>query len=82
MLSAAMADFRRSLAHLAIVRGVVLERSCILIRLEHGPFGSHASQGGIAFEGYEMLKGLEGVRTQQASRVAADSSKTLRIWSN
>ena len=27
--------------------------------------GSHASQGGIALEGYEMLKGLEGVRTHK-----------------
>ena len=27
--------------------------------------GTHASQGGVAIEGYEMLKGLEGVRTHQ-----------------
>jgi methylthioribulose-1-phosphate dehydratase len=27
--------------------------------------GTHASSGGIAFEGYEMLKGLDGVRTHE-----------------
>jgi len=27
--------------------------------------GMHASRGGIAFEGYEMLKGLKGVRTHE-----------------
>jgi len=27
--------------------------------------GKHSSQGGLAIEGYEMLKGLEGVRTHQ-----------------
>ena len=27
--------------------------------------GKHAAQGGLAIEGYEMLKGLEGVRTHQ-----------------
>jgi len=27
--------------------------------------GSHAANGGIALEGYEMLKGLEGVRTHK-----------------
>ncbi len=27
--------------------------------------GTYASQGGVALEGYEMLKGLEGVRTHQ-----------------
>jgi methylthioribulose-1-phosphate dehydratase len=27
--------------------------------------GSHAAQGGIGLEGFEMLKGLEGVRTHQ-----------------
>jgi methylthioribulose-1-phosphate dehydratase len=27
--------------------------------------GAHATQGGIALEGYEMLKGLEGVRTHE-----------------
>jgi len=55
-----------ALLHLAIVRGV--DASAVLHT--HSVWstvlsGSHASQGGIAFEGYEMLKGLEGVRTHK-----------------
>jgi len=52
--------------HLAIVRGVgagaVLHTHSVWSTVLSG---SHASQGGIAFEGYEMLKGLEGVRTHK-----------------
>src|SRR5438445_279918 len=42
--------------------------------------GSHASQGGIALEGYEMLKGLEGVRTPKhiAWRAGAYPKQTVR----
>ena len=55
-----------ALLHLAIVHGVnagaVLHThsvwSTVLSR-------SHAAQGGIALEGFEMLKGLEGVRTHK-----------------
>jgi methylthioribulose-1-phosphate dehydratase len=55
-----------ALLHLAIVRGV--EAGAVLHT--HSVWstvlsGSHASQGGIALEGYEMLKGLEGVRTHK-----------------
>jgi len=53
-----------ALLHLAIVRGVdadaVLHTHSVWSTVLSG---SHASQGGIALEGYEMLKGLEGVRT-------------------
>jgi methylthioribulose-1-phosphate dehydratase len=55
-----------ALLHLAIVRGVsagaVLHTHSIWSTVLSG---SHASQGGIALEGYEMLKGLEGVRTHK-----------------
>jgi len=55
-----------ALLHLAIVRGVgagaVLHTHSVWSTVLSG---SHASQGGIAFEGYEMLKGLEGVRTHK-----------------
>ena len=55
-----------ALLHLAIARGLdvgaILHThsvwSTVLSR-------SHASQGGIALEGFEMLKGLEGVRTHK-----------------
>jgi methylthioribulose-1-phosphate dehydratase len=55
-----------ALLHLAIVRG--LDAGAVLHT--HSVWstvlsGSHASQGGIALEGYEMLKGLEGVRTHK-----------------
>jgi methylthioribulose-1-phosphate dehydratase len=52
--------------------------------------GAHAAHGGVALEGYEMLKGLEGVRThehrewlpilensQDMAELAAAVSKTL-----
>ena len=55
-----------ALLHLAIVRGLgagaVLHTHSVWSTILSG---SHASQGGVAFEGYEMLKGLEGVRTHK-----------------
>jgi methylthioribulose-1-phosphate dehydratase len=55
-----------ALLHIAIVRGVdagaVLHTHSVWSTVLSG---SHASQGGIALEGYEMLKGLEGVRTHK-----------------
>jgi methylthioribulose-1-phosphate dehydratase len=55
-----------ALLHLAIVRGVdagaVLHTHSVWSTVLSG---SHASQGGIALERYEMLKGLEGVRTHK-----------------
>ena len=55
-----------ALLHLAIARGVdagaVLHTHSVWSTVLSG---SHASQGGIALEGYEMLKGLEGVRTHK-----------------
>lgn len=52
--------------HLAIVRG----RQAGAVLHTHSVWstvlsGSHAAKGGVAIEGYEMLKGLEGVRTHQ-----------------
>ncbi len=81
-----------ALLHVAIARGV--EAGAVLHT--HSVWstvlsGSHASQGGIALEGYEMLKGLEGVRThkhrewlpilensQDMVELAERVSKTLR----
>jgi methylthioribulose-1-phosphate dehydratase len=55
-----------ALLHVAIVRGVeagaVLHTHSVCSTVLSG---SHATQGGIALEGYEMLKGLEGVRTHK-----------------
>jgi len=55
-----------ALLHLAIARGVdagaVLHTHSVWSTVLSG---SHASQGGIALEGFEMLKGLEGVRTHK-----------------
>jgi methylthioribulose-1-phosphate dehydratase len=55
-----------ALLHLAIVRdlaaGAVLHTHSVWSTVLSG---SHGSQGGIAFEGFEMLKGLEGVRTHK-----------------
>jgi methylthioribulose-1-phosphate dehydratase len=55
-----------ALLHPAIVRGVnagaVLHTHSVWSTVLSG---SHASQGGIALEGFEMLKGLEGVRTHR-----------------
>ncbi len=55
-----------ALLHLAIVRsvgtGAVLHTHSVWSTVLSG---SHASQGGIALEGFEMLKGLEGVRTHK-----------------
>jgi methylthioribulose-1-phosphate dehydratase len=81
-----------ALLHLAIVRGVdagaVLHTHSVWSTVLSG---SHASEGGIALEGYEMLKGLEGVRThkhrewlpilensQDMIELAERVSKTLR----
>ena len=54
------------LLHLAIVRalnaGAVLHTHSVWSTVLSG---TPASQGGLALEGYEMLKGLEGVRTHQ-----------------
>jgi methylthioribulose-1-phosphate dehydratase len=55
-----------ALLHLAIARGLdvgaVLHTHSVWSTILSG---SHASQGGIALEGFEMLKGLEGVRTHK-----------------
>jgi methylthioribulose-1-phosphate dehydratase len=55
-----------ALLHVAIVRGlgagVVLHTHSVWSTVLSG---IHAAQGGVAIEGYEMLKGLEGVRTHQ-----------------
>ncbi len=55
-----------ALLHLAIVReldaGAVLHTHSVWSTVLSG---SHARHGGIALEGYEMLKGLSGVRTHQ-----------------
>jgi methylthioribulose-1-phosphate dehydratase len=55
-----------ALLHVAIVRG--LGAGAVLHT--HSVWSTvlsdvHAAQGGLAIEGYEMLKGLEGVRTHQ-----------------
>jgi len=81
-----------ALLHLAVVRelnaGAVLHTHSVWSTVLSG---SHAAQGGIALEGYEMLKGLEGVRThkhrewlpilensQDMSELAEKVSVTLR----
>jgi methylthioribulose-1-phosphate dehydratase len=81
-----------ALLHLAIARrvdpGAILHTHSVWSTVLSG---SHASQGGIALEGYEMLKGLEGVRThkhrewlpilensQDMIELAERVSKTLR----
>lgn len=55
-----------SLLHLAVVRcanaGAVLHTHSVWSTVLSS---TYASRGGIAIEGYEMLKGLEGVRTHQ-----------------
>lgn len=55
-----------ALLHLAVVRGAdagaVLHTHSVWSTVLSG---SHASQGGIVLEGFEMLKGLEGVRTHK-----------------
>jgi methylthioribulose-1-phosphate dehydratase len=55
-----------ALLHLAIVR----DREAEAVLHTHSVWstvlsGAHAAKGGIALEGYEMLKGLEGVRTHE-----------------
>jgi methylthioribulose-1-phosphate dehydratase len=55
-----------ALLHLAIVR----ERNAGAVLHTHSVWstvlsGTHAVHGGIALEGYEMLKGLQGVRTHK-----------------
>jgi methylthioribulose-1-phosphate dehydratase len=55
-----------ALLHLAIVRG----REAGAVLHTHSVWstvlsGAHAANGGFALEGYEMLKGLEGVRTHE-----------------
>jgi methylthioribulose-1-phosphate dehydratase len=81
-----------ALLHIAIARGphvgAVLHTHSVWSTVLSG---SHASEGGIALEGYEMLKGLEGVRThkhrewlpilensQDMIELAERVSKTLR----
>jgi methylthioribulose-1-phosphate dehydratase len=55
-----------ALLHLAIARGAdtgaILHTHSVWSTVLSG---SHASQGGVALEGFEMLKGLEGVRTHK-----------------
>src|SRR6202040_3330850 len=55
-----------ALLHLAIVRGLGAAAG-LHTHSVWSPVlsGTYASQGGLALEGYEMLKGLEGVRTHQ-----------------
>lgn len=55
-----------ALIHLAIVRSV----NAGAVLHTHSVWSTtlssmHASRGGVAFEGYEMLKGLKGVRTHE-----------------
>ena len=81
-----------ALLHLAVVReldaGAVLHTHSVWSTVLSG---SHAANGGIALEGYEMLKGLEGVRThkhrewlpilensQDMTELATSVSATLR----
>jgi methylthioribulose-1-phosphate dehydratase len=81
-----------ALLHLTVVRelnaGAVLHTHSVWSTVLSG---SHAADGGIALEGYEMLKGLEGVRThkhrewlpilensQDMTELAARVSTTLR----
>jgi methylthioribulose-1-phosphate dehydratase len=55
-----------ALLHVAIVHGLgagaVLHTHSVWSTVLSG---AHSVQGGVAIEGYEMLKGLEGVRTHQ-----------------
>ena len=55
-----------ALLHLAIVRsreaGAVLHTHSVWSTVLSG---AHAAEGGVALQGYEMLKGLEGVRTHE-----------------
>ena len=55
-----------ALLHVAIVRGLrvgaVLHTHSVWSTVLSG---TYASEGGLALEGYEMLKGLEGVRTHR-----------------
>ncbi len=55
-----------ALLHFAVVRclhaGAVLHTHSVWSTVLSG---THASQGGIGLEGFEMLKGLEGVRTHK-----------------
>jgi methylthioribulose-1-phosphate dehydratase len=55
-----------ALLHVAIARGLgagaVLHTHSVWSTVLSG---AHSAQGGVAIEGYEMLKGLEGVRTHQ-----------------
>jgi methylthioribulose-1-phosphate dehydratase len=55
-----------ALLHLAIVRargaGAVLHTHSVWSTVLSG---AHAANGGVSVEGYEMLKGLEGVKTHQ-----------------
>jgi len=57
-----------ALLHVAIVRGLgagaVLHTHSVWSTVLSG---TYASEGGLALEGYEMLKGLEGVRTHRHS---------------
>lgn len=84
-----------TLLHLAVVR----ELSAEAVLHTHSVWstvlsGSHAAQGGIALEGYEMLKGLAGVSThkhrewlpilensQDLTELATTVSATLRATS-
>jgi methylthioribulose-1-phosphate dehydratase len=55
-----------ALLHIAVVHG----RKAGAVLHTHSVWstvlsGAHASRGGLAIEGYEMLKGLEGVRSHQ-----------------
>lgn len=55
-----------ALLHVAVVRetsaGAVLHTHSVWSTVLSG---RHAAEGGVALEGYEMLKGLEGVRTHK-----------------
>lgn len=81
-----------ALLHLAIVQdrgaGAVLHTHSVWSTVLSG---AHAARGGVALEGYEMLKGLEGVRThehrewlpivensQDMTELSREVSKTLK----
>ena len=81
-----------ALLHLAVVRetnaGAVLHTHSVWSTVLSG---QHAAEGGLALEGYEMLKGLEGVQThkhrewlpilansQEMEKLSGTVTKTLR----
>jgi methylthioribulose-1-phosphate dehydratase len=75
-----------ALLHLAIINslnaGAVLHTHSVCGTLLSN---THASQGGIAFEGYEMLKGLTGVRNHKHREwlpILANSQDSVKLSQN